>query len=387
MANNIRMWQPPGGPISQVMATGPQNSGQTYTADPLGFVAVDPRDVPVLRAGFTVSPPPSNNFRNLFDGGDFAVNPFQRNIAGLASSNVISSAISNTVTYFADRWFAVGGASSAILMGSAADASVTGFGTALQLTRQSANSNLAAINFGQVLESADCYRCQGQQITVSFWAKALANYSGGAVTLTVVTGTGSNQTAANMIAGSWTGSATTTATFTPGTLMARQSMTAVIPASTTQIGFYLTWTPTGTAGAADGLQLNGFQFEVGPSASAFEHRDIQVELEICQRYAWVIAEPASAVIIGAGTTITANNQTYYMATPVQFYKAPTVTVSAGSFKVAAGAAFAAASSLTAGTTHTPNAISVTTTNTAAAGIGALLGGGGGSGYIIASADF
>jgi hypothetical protein len=56
------------------------------------------------------------NFRNLIDGGNFTVNPFQRNIPGLASGGVISSPISSTPTYFADRFFAVGGASSAILM-------------------------------------------------------------------------------------------------------------------------------------------------------------------------------------------------------------------------------------------------------------------------------
>jgi phage terminase large subunit-like protein len=37
---------------------------------------------------------------------------------------------------------------------------------------RSGNANTAAINFGQVLESADCIRCQGQLITASFWAKS-----------------------------------------------------------------------------------------------------------------------------------------------------------------------------------------------------------------------
>ena len=46
---------------------------------------------------------PFANFRNLIDGGDFSINPFQRNVPGLASGGVISTAIAATPTYFADQ--------------------------------------------------------------------------------------------------------------------------------------------------------------------------------------------------------------------------------------------------------------------------------------------
>src|SRR5271166_4351012 len=59
---------------------------------------------------------PFANLRNLIDGGDFSINPFQRNIPGLATGGVITTPISATPTYFADRFFAVGAAGSAILM-------------------------------------------------------------------------------------------------------------------------------------------------------------------------------------------------------------------------------------------------------------------------------
>ena len=251
----------------------------------------------------------------------------------------------------------------------------------------SATPNAAAINFGQVLETADSIRAQGQQVTLSFYAKQGANYSGGALSVAVISGTGTNQSAASMAAATWTGQASSVSgSQSLSTSMTRYSFTGNIPANATQLGVLLTWTPSGTAGSDDSITLNGLQLEIG-AMSAFEHRDAQVELELGQRYAWVIPEPASGVLIGAGTTLGANSQNYYMSTPVQFMKAPTVTLATGSFKVAAGAAYAAATSLTAGTTHTVNAINVTTANTAAAGVGALLGGGGGSGWILASADF
>ena len=389
MSNNvIRMWNPPTG-TSTVSATGPLNSGQTYTSDAFGYVAVDPRDVPeLMRAGFMVTGSLSANFKNLFDGGEFTVNPFQRNVPGLASGGILSAAITNTPGYFADRWFAVGGsASSSILMASVADISVPGFSQSLQVYRSSGNANTAAITFGQVLETADCIRCQGQLMTASFWAKQLAGYTGGQVTMTLYSGTGSNQSAASLVAGTWTGQvAVATAAFTPSGGMSRMQITGAVPLNSTQLGFTLSWIPTGTAGANDGLQLNGFQFEHGPSASSYERRDVQVELEICQRYAWLTAEPAAAVVVGVGMNTTTAIQVFYMATPVQLRAAPTVTVAAGTFKTNQ-ASTPTATTITPGTTHTPNAISIAGNSAGTAGQGTMLQGGGGSGWILASADF
>jgi hypothetical protein len=338
-------------------------------------------------ASYTPAAQPPVQFRNLLDGGDFTVNPFQRNAPGLASGGVISSAISNTVTYFADRWFAVGGASSAILMASVANVSVAGFSTALQFQRQSGNTNTAAINLGQVIETADSIRMQGQTITFSFWAAAGSGYTGGALTVQVISGTGSNQSAANMVAGSWTGqTSVVNTTQAINTTMTRYSFGGVVPAGCTQLGVLVSYTPSGTAGANDFVQFMGCQIEQGAAVSPFEHRDAQVELEICQRYAWLTPEPAAGVIVGAGMNTGASAQVFYMATPVQFYKAPTVTVAAGTFKTNQ-AGTATACTITAGATHTPNAISVNGNSAGTAGQGTLLQGGGGSGYILASADF
>jgi hypothetical protein len=330
-----------------------------------------------------------HNFINLLDGGDFTVNPFQRNIPGLASGGVISTAVSNTPTYFADRWFAVGGASSAILMAAVADTSVVGFNQSLKLSRQAANTNTAAINLGQVMETADAIRCQGQLLTFSFWARAGANYSGGALGVQLFSGTGTNQSAANMVAGSWTGSTTpinTTQTLT--TTMTRYSFTGAVPNGCTQLGVLLSYAPSGTAGSDDSVTVNGLQLEIGAYASAFEHRDVQVELEICQRYAWVINEPAAGVVVGSGMVSATNTEVFYLATPVQLRAAPTISVTVGSFKVnSSTGGVAAATGLTGNATHTVNAIGLNATGTGTAGQGALLQGGGGSGFIVATADY
>jgi hypothetical protein len=80
-------------------------------------------------------------FRNLLDGGDFTVNPFQRGVSQAAN-------ISNTLTYGPDRWAFLGGASSAIQWSQQSDQSVRGFNNSLRWQRASGNANNAPLNAG-----------------------------------------------------------------------------------------------------------------------------------------------------------------------------------------------------------------------------------------------
>jgi hypothetical protein len=330
---------------------------------------------------------PFANFRNLIDGGDFSINPFQRNVPGLASGGVIANAIAATPTYFADRFFAAGGASSAILMAAVAEASLVGFNQSLKVSRQPGNANTASIFLGQVTETFDALRCQGQTVTLSFWARTGATYSGGPLTVQIAYGSGVNQSAASALASTWTGQASVliaTQSLTSG--MTRYQFTGVVPTSATQLAVLLSFTPSGTAGADDSIVVNGVQLEIGASASPFERLDAQVVLELCQRYAWVQAEPAAGVVVGVGANTGASSQLFYIATPVPLLKGPTVTVSAGAFKTNQ-AGVATATTITPGATHTPNAISINGSSSGTAGQATMLQGGGGSGWILASADF
>ena len=63
------------------------------------------------------------------------------------------------------------------------------------------------------------------------------------------------------------------------------------------------------------MTINGVQFEIGASASPFEHIDAQVALEICQRYAWAIPEPAAGVVVGAGANTGASAQLFFTLRP------------------------------------------------------------------------
>jgi hypothetical protein len=375
-----------------------------YTADANGLinnVPVGPQIADLLEDGCVpVAANPFANPRNLLDGGDFTINPWQRNIPALATGGVITTAVTNTPTYFADRFFAVGNASAAILMANVADTTVPGFANSLLLTRQAANTNTAVINFGQVVETADSVKLQNQTVTLSFWARTAANYSGGNLSVALISGTGANQSAANMVAGSWTGqsSITLTPSASNGVAgapasqplsagMTRYSFTGVVPVNSTQIGFLLGFTPTGTAGTTDGIYFNGFQLEIGASASPFEREDVQIVLEECQRYCAVLAEPASGNVVAAGTNTGSGSQIILWQLPAQMYKSPTFISALGSFKTNQGGTLTAITTLTASGTHTVNQVGVSANSTGTSGNGTLLQGGGGSGYLMATADF
>ena len=351
-------------------------------------VAAGAQNLDLLEAGCApLSFNPFANFRNLIDGGDFSINPFQRNIPGLAAGGVISTPIAATPTYFADRFFAVGGASSAILMAAIADVSVLGFNQSLRISRQPGNASFSPIQFGQVIETFDALRCQGQTVTLSFWARAGASYSGGALSVHVISGAGVNQSAASLTASTWTQqTAVVVAQQALTTGMTRYQFTGNVPANATQLAALFAFTPTGAAGADDSVSINGVQLEIGAFASPFERIDAQVALEICQRYAWMTPEPATSVVVGAGANTGAASQIFYMATPVQMMKPPSVTVAAGSFKTNQ-ASVATATTITPGGTHTPNAISINGNSAGTVGQATMLQGGGGAGWILASADF
>jgi hypothetical protein len=343
--------------------------------------------------------------RNILDGGDFTTNPWQRGTA--------FAGIASTPTYTADRWFAVGGASSSVSVSQVAGiTAVPGFAQALQFGRAAANANTAVITLGQVVETLDSIRAQGQTVTLSFWAQAQPNWSpaNGALNVQLVSGTGINQSAASLVAATWTGLSSLTLTpqqnlspnsspnaavVTPGANIAQQittgwqryTFTTQIPVGCTQLGLLFNATPVGTAGAADFVQLMGVQLEIGAQPTPFEHRDIEVELAIAQRYFFNIPEPAAGVIVGAGMVAGATSEIIFIPLPVQMRTAPTVTVSAGSFKFNLAGTATAVGTFAPGATHTPNYISVTGNAAGTAGQGTLLQGGGGAGFIQASADF
>jgi hypothetical protein len=159
------------------------------------------------------------------------------------------------------------------------------FPYAFRTQRIAGQTSTSASYFGQTIETNNCIHLAGQTVTISFYATAGANYSGGAATIQLLTGTAADQGTSSLNQALWTGLAVPiNQTFIPTITRTRFSFTATIGASVQEIAFRFNWSGSGTAGANDYLDITGIQLEKGTQATAFDYRDFGRELFLCQRY-------------------------------------------------------------------------------------------------------
>jgi hypothetical protein len=201
--------------------------------------------------------------------------------------------------------------------------------------RNSGNTDVNVIGLFYSAETADSLRFAGRTVTLSFYARAGANFSAASSNLAVEfsQGFGTDQ---NVIVGGFTGKtniASGNAVLT--TTWQRFTFTGTMSSTATQIGIQTYFTPVGTAGAADFYELTGVQVELGSVPTTFKRSNgsggtIQGELAACQRYYYTLV---------AGTNGTFGTCGYYSSTdvlgtvfyPVQMRTAPTFSAAAGSF--------------------------------------------------------
>jgi hypothetical protein len=229
--------------------------------------------------------------------------------------------------YTLDRWYcgrAGGAAGLSVLQNLNVPA---GFARSLQLRRATGNALTARIDAIQTMEVADTLDLSGKTVTLSFWARAGANYSGGALTAAVGAGTG----AADAHYYNFTGATSPVLSLVTLTTAWQQfNLTGTIPSGTSQVAVVFNWTPAAAAaGADDAVYITGVQLEDGGNVTAFEHTPLAVLAGACRRYFQVLGDgtvgQAMAAGVGtAGTTADAALTFETMRAP------PTVAVSAAS---------------------------------------------------------
>jgi hypothetical protein len=234
---------------------------------------------------------------------------------------------SNTFVYTADRWYGFCAATATISRSSSVPTGQQ-FQYSLQLQRPNAGTNTSLIFAGQVIESVNMYDLAGQTVTLSFWAKSGANFSGTTANAIINTGTVADQGSALSL-GSWTGAAQPgNYSFTPTTTWTKFTTTVTISSSALEMASIFYFTPSGTAGADDSLYITGVQLEQNTSATPFERRLYGQELANCQRYYY-------NHVTGSGLSICSGF--YYTATaimgtinfPTTMRASPTVSATSG----------------------------------------------------------
>ncbi len=155
----------------------------------------------------------------------------------------------------------------------------------MRMQRDSGNAATDALIYGHQIESAECYELAGRRVTVSADVRVGANYSGGTLTVNVFTGTGVDEVM-SVASGFATGSASTAPTAqalsTTATRIRWPSFT--LASNATEVGLAFVWTPTGTAGAADYVEITNIKFEVSAVGTRFFNPPLEEEFAVCRRF-------------------------------------------------------------------------------------------------------
>jgi len=233
-----------------------------------------------------------------------------------------TSFVGTTTAYGADRWMVNRNTTGSTFSRQASG--LTGFTYSIRAQRDSGTTATNGINLAQNIETANSTIFAGQTVTLSFWAKAGANFSAASSQIApqLYSGTGTDQ---NIFTG-FTGQATvisSTATLT--TSWQRFSYTAAVGSTATQLAIIIGSTPVGTAGANDWFEVTGVQLELGSVATSFTRAGgtIQGELAACQRYYYRFIADNLYTNFGLGFANSTTNATMSITAPVQMRTLPT----------------------------------------------------------------
>jgi hypothetical protein len=277
-----------------------------------------------------------------------------RNFLGNGALNITNTNGTGTVTcaqnaaiattgLSADRWgcianVAVGAGRTAIVTSSPSPPA--GFTNVMKVFRTS-GALTQPVCVMSAVPTPDATQLAGQVVTFSAYIAALAGLSadnGNVVNMIVISGTGTDEglnatpTASPAITPAWTGITTVVNTsLSVSTTFARYSTTVTIPATATEVGVEICFTPTAAgSGATDGFAWTGAQLERSGVASLFEVQPKEKDAAAALKYFYKLSEGAGAgAVIAGGFTSTTSLAEGILPFPVQMYKTPTMTYTAG----------------------------------------------------------
>lgn len=238
------------------------------------------------------------NRANSISSGNVVINGDMR--IDQRNTSVTALNLGTTRAFCVDRWFAGSSAAPVGTMfaarvstlagatGPAVAADVSPFALRIARTVGAYAGNIFA---GQVVESVNMLHLAGQFVTLSFKIRCGTAYGGGAVTATLRTGTVTNESSTNFVAGTWIGISTVaTVSVTPTTSFQTIfiSTSVVLPLSAVELGvLFRTSNYTGSGSSNDTLDITDVQIEAGPAVTPFQRRSYAAEEVLCQRYTYL----------------------------------------------------------------------------------------------------
>jgi hypothetical protein len=222
-----------------------------------------------------------------------------------------TSFVPSTTAFGPDRWAVYRNTTGSIASRQTPGATLPQFQYCARMQRDSGTTAVNSASYAMSLETSESLKYAGQTVTLSFYARAGANFSGsGASSMRIylMYGTGTDQSVITGFTGNtFLVNGTVTAITTS---WVRYSFTVAVSSTATQLGLELNALFNGTAGAADYFEVTGVQLELGAQATPFARAggSIGGELALCQRYYYrtgVGSAVATTYGLGMATSTTA----------------------------------------------------------------------------------
>lgn len=239
------------------------------------------------------------SFHNVLNrNGSFDI--WQRGAGSSASITITGAA----TVYTADGWYFVSGANQTC-NASAQAALVNGSLLSGQFQRNSGSTGVTALTLGFPLDTDEVDALCGHMVALSFVAKTGANWSPTVgLVVNVFTGTAAPTKQVNGYSGQAAPISTTVAMAASATTTVQLTGSAAVGAAITQAEVQLSWTPVGTAGAADWVQLDDVQLETNLAPTQYDRIPFDVCLARSMRhyqktFNYTVAPAQAAGTVGA----------------------------------------------------------------------------------------
>jgi hypothetical protein len=244
------------------------------------------------------------------------------------------SVAASTTAYTADGWYLKTGANQGFTV-SQGGTLVNGIQFNATVQRNNGQTGTSTVYFAIPLDTDEIYRMRGNALVLSFYTATGANWSptSGTLTYNLYVGTGAVGKRNSVAFTGETNPITGSVNLATGASAARtiSAISAAVGVSITQAELQFSFTPSGTAGAADSVSIAAVQLEVVPAGIAavvpvFEKTDYEWDLHRCQRFYERVGGASQSIFCdvysnGGNTAIT----TWYFK--VNKHAIPTIAVS------------------------------------------------------------
>jgi len=301
-----------GNAIDTTMATmTPKSTYTTKGSIAAATGASTPANLSVGNNGETLVADSSTSTGLRYTSGNPISNPVLNSSFQIAQRGTSIAVAASTLAYTLDRWQVNAPASAATTVSRQATGDTTNLPNiqyCARVQRNSGQTGTGGIAFAQSFETINSIPFAGKTVTISFYARAGANYSptSNALGVYLFSGTGTDQ---SIISG-YTGQVTViTQQATLTSTWQRFTYTASIGATANELATYFLASNTGTAGTNDYFEITGIQLDIGSVALPFRTNGatIQGELAACRRYlpafAGNNADPYMGYAYGTNATV------------------------------------------------------------------------------------